>query len=133
MKSWVLKGCLAAGVIAAALTACAGPDPDAVASPDSNSPPAESLPATAGDRVPGEYIVTLSPDAGVEVIARALAAYAPVLGRDLGEGRYLVHVGTDPGPDKVSAAVRGEPAIKAVQPNFVYRTTPPASDRKLPR
>ena len=131
MKSRVSKGCLAAGLIVAALTACAGPDPEAVASPDSNSPPAESPVAAAGDRVPGEYIVTLSPEAGAEVITRALTAYAPVLGRDLGEGRYLVHIGTDPGPDKVSAAIRVESAIKAIQPNFVYRATPATTGPKL--
>ncbi len=87
--------------------------------------------ATVGERVPGEYIVSLAPDTGASLIVRVLASYDPDVIRDLGNARHLVRLGRDPGPEQVSAAVRGQAAIRAVQPNFVYRASPVPSSRKL--
>jgi hypothetical protein len=127
-----IAGLAVVGTIAILLAACAGADPGTKSSADP-SPPSMPSRDPVGERVHGEYIVSLAPGASASAIERALAAYDPSVVRDLGSARHLVRLARDPGPEKVSAAVRGQVEINAIQPNFVYRASPVPSDRKLER
>lgn len=74
-------------------------------------------------RVPGEYLVTLAPGADVKTIADLYGRFGIKGNRDLGNNLYLVTFAEDPGPAKLEE-LRGQSAkIKAVQPNFIYRSS----------
>jgi hypothetical protein len=73
-------------------------------------------------RVPGEYLVTLAAGADAKVIADLYGRFGIKGTQGLGRNVFLVKLTEDPGPAKMEA-LRGENAqIKAVQPNFVYRS-----------
>lgn len=73
-------------------------------------------------RAPGEYLVTLVPGADSKVIAGLYGRFGIKGMKDLGNNLFLVTLTEDPGPAKMEE-LRGQNAqVKAVQPNFVYRT-----------
>ena len=73
-------------------------------------------------RAPGEYLITLVPGADVKVIAALYGRFGIKGMKDLGSNIFLVILTEDPGPARMEE-LRGQSAyVKAVQPNFTYRT-----------
>lgn len=73
-------------------------------------------------RVPGEYLVTLTAPAEVKAITDLYGRFGIKGIKDLGHNVFLVTLTEDPGPETMEK-LRGENAhIKAVEPNFVFRT-----------
>jgi len=73
-------------------------------------------------RVPGEYLVTLAAPADVKTIAGLYGQFGIKSIKELGQNVFLVTLTEDPGPARMEK-LRGDSAhIKAVQPNYVYRT-----------
>lgn len=85
----------------------------------------QSAPAGASSqqtRVPGEYLVTLTAPAEVKAITDLYGRFGIKGIKDLGHNVFLVTLTEDPGPETMEK-LRGENAhIKAVEPNFVFRT-----------
>ena len=85
----------------------------------------QSAPAGAWSqqsRVPGEYLVTLAAPAEVKAITDLYGRFGIKGVKELGSNVFLVTLTEDPGPATMEK-IRGENArIKAVQPNYVYRT-----------
>jgi hypothetical protein len=80
-------------------------------------------------RVPGEYLVTLAARAEVKAIADLYGRFGIKSIMHLGSNVFLVTLTEDPGPATMEK-LRGENAqIKAVEPNFVYRTQGSGSAR----
>lgn len=76
-------------------------------------------------RVPGEYLVTLDEQANVKAISDLYGRFGIKGIQDLGGNIFLVTLSEDPGPDNMEELRRRDARIKAVQPNFVYRTNGP--------
>lgn len=94
----------------------------------SNTTPTPKDLSSRQTRVPGEYLVTLSPGVDVETIATLYGRFGIKSTRDLGHDLFLVTFIDDPGPVRLEE-LRGQSAqIKAIQPNFVYR---PAGSGKV--
>jgi hypothetical protein len=73
-------------------------------------------------RAPGEYLVTLAAGADVKAIAGLYGRFGIKSIRGLGPNLFLVTLAEDPGPARMEE-LRGQNAqIRAVQPNFVYRS-----------
>ena len=73
-------------------------------------------------RVAGEYLVTLAAGAEVRAIADLYGRFGIKNIKELGSNVFLVTLTEDPGPATMEK-LRGENVhIKAVEPNFVYRT-----------
>jgi hypothetical protein len=73
-------------------------------------------------RISGEYLVTLAAGADVKAIADLYGRFGIKSTRDLGHDLFLVTLIDDPGPARLEE-LRGQSAqIKAIQPNFVYRS-----------
>ena len=80
-------------------------------------------------RVPGEYIVTLVAPAEVKSIADLYGRFGIKDIKALGSNVFLIVLTEDPGPATMEK-LRGENVqIKAVEPNFVYRTQGSGSAR----
>ena len=78
-------------------------------------------------RVPGEYIVTLVQGADVKVITDLYGRFGIKGIKDLGRNIFLVTLTEDPGPTMMEK-LRGQNAhVKAIQPNFIYRTNGPGN------
>ena len=78
-------------------------------------------------RVPGEYLVTLVPGADVKVIAGLYGRFSIKSIKDLGNNLFLVTLTEDPGPARMEE-LRGQSAhVKAIQPNYTYRTNGPGN------
>jgi hypothetical protein len=78
--------------------------------------------ASQANRVPGEYIVTLAPQAGTGAISDLYGRFAIKSIKPIGNNVYLVEVSEDPGPAAIESLGRSNVHIKAVQPNYGYRT-----------
>jgi hypothetical protein len=77
--------------------------------------------------MPGEYIVTLVPGADVKVIDDLYGRFGTKSIKDLGGNVFLVILIEDPGPAKMEE-LRGQNAhVKAIQPNYMYRTNGPGN------
>jgi hypothetical protein len=74
--------------------------------------------------VPGEYIVTLRGPGDEATVRRALVRLPVLDVRNLGQGRFLVRLGGDPGPDAVRRDALASGEVLDVQPNFIYRKAP---------
>ena len=93
-------------------------------SPGSPEPKAADL-TSLQRRVAGEYLVTLVPGADQKVI-NGIYGYFGIKGiKDLGNNLFLVTLTEDPGPEKMEELSKQNSQVKAVQPNFVYRTNSP--------
>lgn len=104
--------------VAVAISACAqGP---AVPSHDS----AAALPAPVGaeeqPRVPDEYLVTLAPDADVQVISEFYGRFGIKELDALGGETYLLVLMNDPGPREMEALTGDDSRFRAVQPNLIH-------------
>ena len=77
--------------------------------------------SSQGGRVPGEYIVTLAPQAPTSAISEAYGRFVVQSIKPLGNNVYLVQLAEDPGPAAIETAGRSNAQIKAVQPNYAYR------------
>ena len=73
-------------------------------------------------RQPGEYLVTLAADAGERTIRNVYGRFGIKTIRELPKNVYLVTVAEDPGPEVMDDLRQGNVLIKAVQPNYRYRT-----------
>ena len=73
-------------------------------------------------RQPGEYLVTLAADADEKTIRDVYGRFGIRAIRELPKNVYLVAVAEDPGPAVMDDLRRGNVLIKAVQPNYRYRT-----------
>ena len=73
-------------------------------------------------RVAGEYLVTLAARAEVKAIADLYGRFGIKNIKDLGNNVFLVTLTEDPGPEGMEKLRGGNVLIKAVEPNFVYRT-----------
>ena len=85
--------------------------------------PAAPAAAAAPSRVPGEYLVTLAPGTDPRAILGALAEAGVTSIRSVGADLYVVTVRDDPGPERMKVLRANDPRIRAVQPNFLYRST----------
>jgi hypothetical protein len=84
-------------------------------------------PAAAGaspqqTRVPGEYLVTLAAPADVKAIADLYGRFRITRLQQLAPGVFLVSVSDDPGPAAMEKLGKEDPRIRAVEPNYLYRT-----------
>mgnify|MGYP007070633242 FL=1 len=78
-------------------------------------------------RVPGEYLVTLAEGVDVKAITDLYGRFGIKGTQGLGSNIFLITLTQDPGPAKMEE-LRGKNAqIKAVQPNFVYRSNGPGT------
>lgn len=75
------------------------------------------------DRMRGEYIVTLKPDAenGEQRVRDAFSEFGITGLTSIGERRYLLTVERDPGPEAIKQKAGRVPPIESTQPNFRYR------------
>ena len=80
-------------------------------------------------RVPGEYLVTLAARAEVKAIADLYGRFGIKNLKDLGNNVFLVTLTDDPGPEEMEKLRGGNALIKAIEPNFVYRTQESGSAR----
>lgn len=78
--------------------------------------------ATQQSRVPGEYIVTLSASADAKVISDLYGRFGITEIRKLSSSVFLLTLKEDPGPATMESVRAGSAHIKAVEPNYVYRT-----------
>lgn len=74
-----------------------------------------------GDRVPGEYIVTIYEDDDVVRIREIFKTFSVQWIKDLGHRRFLIKVEKDPGPAAIEQEGAKSDKIKYVQPNYVMR------------
>ena len=81
-----------------------------------------------GNRMPGQYLVTLKEEGDTEILYEAFAAYGVKSINDLSMGRYLITLDKDPGPEEITKEAATNTDIKHVQPNYIYRTMPQLQD-----
>jgi hypothetical protein len=73
-------------------------------------------------RAPGEYVVTLAASAEVKAIADVYGRFRIRGIERLGNGVFLVTLTEDPGPATMEKLRAENAHIKAVEPNFRYRS-----------
>jgi hypothetical protein len=73
-------------------------------------------------RVPGEYLVTLAASADTKAISDLYGRFGIKGIKKLGANTFLVTLTEDPGPATMESLRVGNVYIKAVEPNFIYRT-----------
>lgn len=75
------------------------------------------------DRMHGEYIITVKPDAknGAQRVREAYSEFGVVGLTSIGERRYLLRIERDPGPEAIQQKAGQVPSIESTQPNFRYR------------
>ena len=107
------------------LVAAAGIVAGAACSETLSDPPAPRDFPSRQTRVPGEYLVTLAEGAEVKAIADLYGRFGIKQTRRVGENLFLLNLTEDPGPAKVEELRSQNAQIKAVQPNFIYRSSGP--------
>jgi hypothetical protein len=96
--------------------------PDAAAAPAVDPESRSPVPAPGGgERVVGQYLVTVAPGAGAAPIREAFAAFGVERVAQLAGDLWLVVVKDDPGPERMEDARRRGVRLLAVQPNYRYR------------
>lgn len=73
-------------------------------------------------RVPGAYLVTLADGAQYQAITDVYGRFGIKDRKDLGNNVYLVTLTEDPGLSAMEKLRGANTLIKAVQPNYRYRT-----------
>ena len=73
-------------------------------------------------RVAGEYLVTLAAPAGVKAISDLYGRFGIKSIQALGPNVFLVTLTDDPGLATMEQLRAGSVHIKAVEPNYLYRT-----------
>jgi hypothetical protein len=91
-----------------------------------SSPPSPQVERVAAasqpERVTGEYVVTLAASADSGIIRDVYGRFGIKNIKELAPGVVVVTLAEDPGPAAMEKLRAGNPDIKAVEPNFVYRT-----------
>ncbi|HEY8370453.1 MAG TPA: hypothetical protein VIM86_14175 [Thermodesulfobacteriota bacterium] len=86
--------------------------------------PAAGEPAVMGrqgQRVPGEYLVTVRAGTDERRIRDLFAEYQVAGLRRVRDDVFLLRIAKDPGPEAVRARGLSSPDVTAVQPNYAYR------------
>ena len=91
------------------------------AHPETNAPVVAHEAVKNQPTVPGQYLVTLVPEANVQAIADVYGRFGIKSAQSLGRGVFFVTVADDPGLAKMEELGKQVSRIAAVQPNFVYR------------
>ena len=91
------------------------------------SSPANPQTAPAGApshqaRVPGEYLITLAAPAGVKAISNLYGRFGIKTLKELAPGVFLLTLTEDPGPEAMEKLRAANVQIRAVEPNYIYRT-----------
>lgn len=73
-------------------------------------------------RAPGEYLVTLAAPAEVKAIADVYGRFGIRGIKPLGSNVFLVTLTEDPGPATMEKLRAENAHIRAVEPNFLYRS-----------
>jgi hypothetical protein len=73
-------------------------------------------------RVPGEYLVTLAADADVNVIHSLYGRFGIKGIQGLGQNLFLLKLADDPGPARMEELRGQNRQVRAIQPNYAYRT-----------
>jgi hypothetical protein len=73
-------------------------------------------------RQPGEYLITLVADADEKAIRDVYGHLGVKAIKTVSKDVYLLTVVEDPGPAAMESLRRGSKVIRAVQPNYRYRT-----------
>lgn len=81
-----------------------------------------------GDRVLGEYLVTVQNGGDEPMLRRLFADHSIRSVRQLRDDLFLINIERDPGPEAMRQFAAGCDQIRAVQPNLVYRYKPPPSN-----
>jgi hypothetical protein len=116
--------------LAGAGTACAHTPVNLPGNIQGNSAVAPIAFGTEQTRVTGEYIVTLAAGSDDKVIFDLYKHFRIKSIKDLGAGLFQLTLTDDPGPEKMEELRKQDSRIKAIQPNFVYRTNSPAESAK---
>lgn len=77
---------------------------------------------TQQTRVPGEYIVTLAEPADLKAISNLYGRFGIKEIRKLGANTFLLMLTEVPGPASMESLRADNARVKAVEPNYVYRT-----------
>ena len=86
---------------------------------------------TSENRMPGQYLVTLKEGASTETLTEVFKQYGIKSIQDLSRNRYLTTLDQDPGVEEMSKQTANSSEIEDVQPNYIYRTMPPAQEKPL--
>lgn len=87
-----------------------------------DTPAAPPGAASPQSRVPGEYLVTATAPAGVKAITDLYGRFGIKGIRKIAPNVFLVTLSNDPGPATMETLRKGAAQIKAVEPNYLYRT-----------
>lgn len=82
----------------------------------------ETAAATQQARVPGEYIVTLTMSADAKAISDLYGRFGIKEISKLGANVFLLRLTEDPGPATMESLRAGSASIKAIEPNYLYRS-----------
>jgi len=87
-------------------------------------PPGEISRGLAQNTVHGEYLVTVEGNAGANDVLRIFSDFSilSVTALDNTPGVFLLKLRDDPGLEKLQNAAQKAGAVKALQPNFIYRS-----------
>jgi len=83
------------------------------------------------NRMPGQYLVTLKEGRSSETLIEVFKQYGIKSIQNLSNGRYLITLDQDPGPEAIAKQTANSSEIEDVQPNYIYRTMPPAQEKPL--
>ena len=83
------------------------------------------------NRLVGQYIVTLKEGRSSETLTEVFKQFGIKSIKDLSRGRYLITLDQDPGPEEMTKQTANSSEIEDVQPNYIYRTMPPAQEKPL--
>ena len=83
------------------------------------------------NRMPGQYLVTLKEGRSSETLIEVFKQYGIKSIQNLSNGRYLITLDQDPGPEAIAKQTENSSEIEDVQPNYIYRTMPPAQEKPL--
>ncbi len=82
----------------------------------------------AGNRVPGEYIITVPEGSDVSIIKKLFSDYGLIKIKSIqkykGKQRYLIKLKQDPGPDEMKKIAEKTDTIIHIQPNYIYKIQP---------
>lgn len=109
---------LFAAVLALALYSC---DSRVSSAKEDRQPMLQMERGPLPERAPGEYIVTMAPGAGKDLLRQQYSAYGIREIVDLGANMFLLKLSQDPGADELMRKGMASGKVKAVQQNYIYR------------
>lgn len=81
------------------------------------------------NRVPAQYIVSLKEGGNTKILTEVFQQYGIKSIKDLSRGRYVITLEQDPGPEEINTQAVTSTEIISVQPNYIYRATPPLQEK----